>query len=161
MMKRPFIREATIADAKDLGLRLREEDIRELQCSTGVSPQVTLVMGVATADLAISICTAEGDVAAICGITRETDGDLVVGYPWLLASPLVEDMKVTFLRGSRSLDAFLTDGCDLLTNAADPRNTLHMKWLRFCGYRFTQEITRRPGYPALAEFVRINPCAHQ
>jgi len=65
-----------------------------------------------------------------------------LGVVWLVLTNDIKDHRGEFLReGHRWIDA-IQRTWPLITNLVDARNTLHIRWLRWLGFVFTQRIER-------------------
>lgn len=86
------------------------------------------------------------------------------GTPWLLGSDEIQDIRLTFLKYSRPIVRQLSARFALLENWIDARNTLHLDWARWTGFRVEEPepygVYRQP-------FCRIvmkrgeDPCAYR
>ena len=78
---------------------------------------------------------------------------------WMLASKDIEKVTIPFLRQNKAVINFINQLHPVLHNVVDARNTLHLKWLKWCGFTFINKqnigYENKPFY----SFVRI--CAHQ
>lgn len=124
---------------------------------SGVEPEWALEEGLKIATVAYTL-RVDGEVAAIAGVAPIA-GHALVGAVWMLGTPLIERVTIPFLRASRAGVDHLHDFYPALVNVADARNTVHLKWLRWCGFHFIRrhETYGPAGVPAI-EFARIkNP----
>lgn len=101
-----------------------------------------------------AITTSEGEVAFIGGITE--DGEVwMVGTEWFPTK-----YHPNFLRNCRWFVDTLNEAYPRLHNIVDSRNTLHLRWLEWCGFTIDRDhpqiINGVPFFP----FERIHkPCA--
>ncbi len=80
-----------------------------------------------------------------------------VGAVWLLGTDGIHDISRQFLRESKHWLEQLHDNYEMLFNYVDERNTVHIKWLKWLGFKFINRheqfgVENRPFF----EFVRIN-----
>jgi hypothetical protein len=148
-------RRATLADALSLAPKLRQEDIAEIRAVCGLPPREALIFCFFASPECYAIVAEEG-VIGMFGVTREAHD---TGAIWMVASDDLPRHGLEFLRKCRKWVDELNDRYPLLYNYADQRNTVHLKWLRWCGFQFINlepyGVEQRPFYL----FVRINPCA--
>lgn len=76
----------------------------------------------------------------MCGVAP----DVVKGWGrvWLMATPRIEEKRnaIPFLRNSHPYVNHLQALYPVLHNIIDARNELHLKWLKWCGFRITQTV---------------------
>ena len=79
-----------------------------------------------------------------------------VGAIWLLATDKLKDIQYSFLRENKKVIDFLNTKYKILWNWVDCRNSLHIKWLKWCGFKFINKkqygVLQKPFY----EIIRIN-----
>jgi len=144
----------------ELSRTMRRADREELLASSGQSPLEALEEGYVLSSKTHTILTKEGQVVGVFGVAPNSV-DPTVGHPWMLASDLLDDVKVSFLKQCRPVADSLGEGYALLMNVCDKRNAVHIKWLRWLGYTFIRE---HPHYGVgklpFLEFVKIgeDPC---
>jgi hypothetical protein len=67
----------------------------------------------------------------------------------------LKEVEIPFLRQCRDLVNFLTNKHKILFNYVDCRNELHIKWLRWCGFKFLRKtnygVLNQPFY----EIIKI------
>lgn len=146
------VRPAALADAEALAPRLRPADLREIAARSGEAPVEVLRRGVG-AGKCYAIESHSGDVVALFGVSPSHEPKL--GIVWLLGSEELVRHKTTFLRHSREWLARLAEGYALLGNLVDERNTVHVRWLQWLGFRFLRRIPLGRNGETFIEFVRI------
>jgi len=154
-------RPARFADARALAPRLRFEDAGEIAATWGLEPCEGLCLCLLQSDRAFALVEA-AQVLALWGVGGARAGGLELGIPWLLAADGLFSRRREFLRRSRGwVDRLLLD-YDLLTNLTLARNTAHLRWLAWCGFRALR-VHRRHGSAGLpyCEFYRINALRHE
>ena len=143
---------ATIKDLKYLAPRLRYEDKREILASTGLLPYEALLKGYLENVIVFTIVNKKNIPVGIFGV-NDCGND--VGAIWLLASEDLTTAQISFLRQCRDVVKVLNTKYKILWNFVDCRNSLHIKWLKWCGFKFINKqnygVLNKPFY----EFIRI------
>lgn len=151
----PIFRPATIEDAIALSQDLRIEDEAEVRALTGKASLDSLIQGVNLSDLPVAIVDDEGSILGLFGAVTVSNAPRI-GVIWMLASPKILTYRRQFAKESRHWVEALQAQYDLLCNVVDERNTVHIRWLQWCGFTF---IRRHPEYGAskipFLEFVRM------
>lgn len=81
------------------------------------------------------------------------------GAIWLLASDDIQKIRFSFLRESRKVVELLNQKYRTLWNYVDCRNELHLRWLKWCGFKFIRQLKYGVNQKPFYEFIRI--CATQ
>ena len=132
-------RQAQLSDAADLGPILRKADRLEIQAVVGRDAIETLRDGIASSDPCWTV-TDESDVPmALFGVVPDREIPRS-GMIWLLGSDRLVDHQVEVLRLSRQWIARLHERYDHFWNYIDARNDVHVKWVRWCGFRLVQLV---------------------
>lgn len=131
----PIVREAQIQDIHYLINNIREEDREEL-AALGKTPEASISVGYVNSDRCYSVIDDDGNTIAMFGIGHITNKVCSV---WLLASNLVNNHKIYFLRNSKKYYKELTKGYDTSFNMVYAKNTLHIQWLEWLGAKFTKD----------------------
>ncbi len=143
----------TFEDIKYLAPRLRYEDKREILASTGLLPYEALLKGYLENVIVFTIVNRKNIPVGIFGVNDCGSG---VGAIWLLASEDLTTAQISFLRQCRDVVKVLNTKYKILWNFVDCRNSLHIKWLKWCGFKFINKqkygVLNKPFY----EFIRIN-----
>lgn len=156
------VRPATAEDAHRLAPQLRKADLQEIDAASGSSPLLALLRGVVESSKVFAITSPSDpkDVFALFGVAPLKEAgtaDIPIGAVWLLGSDKLTSVSYRFLRESDKWLAELARGYRLLCNVVDARNTTHIRWLRWLGFRF---VAHRPGFgrngEAFIEFCKIN-----
>ena len=147
-----YARKATLQDAFTLAPKLRKEDIAEIRATIGEEPDNALVFAFFASEDCYAICDGNGAVIGMFGVSR-TGAD--EGSIWMVASDELRRHGLEFLRKCREWIAAFNAKYPLLFGYTDCRNTLHHKWLKWCGFTFINKapfgVEGRPFYA----FVRI------
>tara|TARA_B110000977_G_scaffold25830_1_gene31957 strand:+ start:25912 stop:26391 length:480 start_codon:yes stop_codon:yes gene_type:complete len=144
---------STMADVQYLAPRLRHADKQEILANSGSFPIHALTKGYYLSDIIFTIVNPKNEPVGIFGVTDIGSG---VGSIWLLATDNLSDIKLSFLRECKKVINFLNTKYKILWNFVDCRNSLHIKWLKWCGFQFINKqpygVSNKPFY----EFIKIN-----
>ncbi len=149
----PYCRPAILSDAEQLEPNLRDQDRREVTTLTGEPALQSLIHGIAMSDMPIAIVDDDETVLGLFGVvpTFETPK---TGAVWMLASPQLFRHKRRFIRESRQWVEAMQSRYDLLFNVVDERNTIHVRWLKWCGFTFINRHQLGTPETPFLEFVR-------
>jgi len=75
------------------------------------------------------------------------------GEVWMLCTPAILEYPITFAREAKRFIESRTE--PLLWNIVDKRNTVHLKLLKFLGFKFLREISHGPNQLSFIEFCRV------
>jgi hypothetical protein len=151
----PVIRQSIIEDVHYLADRLRQADIDELSVH-GLTPFQSLMSGYRCSDVCYSILNDENEVMAIFGTCTVPEiEECYASTIWLLASLEIEKHKMFFLRNSRKWLETLIEPYDIVFNAVDTRNELHISWIKWLGFNFTDD-TEINGYTFKQFYLDVN-----
>ena len=149
---------ATFDDVADVASRLRKADQEEGWATLGRDPALFLSLGYDPSRTWV-LFNAKGENVALAGVAKtKEDG---VGQVWMVATDLLEKHSIEFLKHTPRFIDMLHEEYPLLFNWVDARNTVHLKWLKWCGFSFIQRHEKWGplGLPFYT-FVRIkSPCA--
>jgi hypothetical protein len=145
-----YVRQSTQEDVDYLCNNLRPEDREEVIASHG-STKNALQTGLDLSDECWTFLVKEThEIAGIYGVARQDD---MVACVWLLTTPAVEKIWMTFLRETKRLTKELNKKYSILTNSVDAEYTVAIKWLKFLGFTFINK--HNYGGKPFLEFVRI------
>jgi len=145
-----YVRQSTQEDVDYLCNNLRPEDKQEVIASHG-STKEALQTGLDLSDECWTFLVKDTEeIAGIYGVAKLDD---MVACVWLLTTPAVEKIWITFLRETKRLTKELNKKYSILTNSVDAEYTVAIKWLKFLGFTFINKHNHW-GKPFL-EFVRI------
>ena len=100
----------------------------------------------------VSFIVPDGRTAGLAGI--QSDGRI-----WMLTTPAIHDFPITFAReAKRFIDSREEK---ILWNIVDKRNTVHLKLLKFLGFKFLREVKHGPNNLTFIEFCKCAPQSHQ
>ena len=152
-MRSDLIKPATVELAFQTAPQLRWQDKREL-IAGGHDPVYGLVASVEVSEDPIVFYNPYGDIMGFAGVSREDD---ISGFVWLLATPEITKYPILFCKEAAKWIARQTD-YTILRNAADPRNILHMRFLKYLGFKKLNYLAVGPNRTTFVEFARIVPC---
>tara|TARA_R100001082_G_C4332708_1_gene146441 strand:- start:5 stop:463 length:459 start_codon:yes stop_codon:yes gene_type:complete len=137
----PLTREA----AFEVASNLLPEDRREVEEGHGHDPKVILPL---TYDMGDSVYfrVPNGELAGVAGVHGE-------GQIWMLCTPAILKYPVTFAKEAKRYVESRQE--KLLWNIVDKRNTVHIKLLRFLGFKFLRELKHGPNQLTFIEFCRV------
>jgi hypothetical protein len=116
---------------------MRECDRREVRASANACPLQALLHSVQYSTLKWSI-KRDDEIIGVFGVGAESMMSSK-GAPWLLATPELEFITITFLRQSRDYVGRMLAQHSFLENWVDARNLISIKWLKWCGFKFDEE----------------------
>lgn len=153
-MKLNMVRPSLEQDAYELAPRLRKADLDEIAAGSGENPLQALIRGYEQSYQPFTIVV-EDKVAGIFGAVP-LDPQWVVGAVWLLGSDDIFNVRMPFARQSKLWIECVHKPFQILTNWVDERNSVHIRWLKWCGFKFIARCDRY-GYRNLPfyEFVKI------
>lgn len=137
-----FIKQATESDIRFVANNLREEDRREVEEGHGLSPLPTLLL---TLGSSIAFTVPDGRTAGLAGVDEG-------GRIWMLTTPAIHDFPVTFAREAKRFVDRRRE--KLLWNIVDKRNVVHLKLLKFLGFKFLREFKYGPHKLTFIEFCK-------
>ena len=140
-----YIHQATIEAALEVASNLLPDDRREVQEGHGHDPRIVLVDGIKHCD-SVYFKVPNGKLAGMAGV--HTNGQI-----WMLCTPAIYDYPHTFAReAKRYVDERREK---LLWNIVDERNEVHLKLLRFLGFKFIRRLNYGPNNLTFIEFARV------
>lgn len=153
-MSKGYVRAATLADIKPLADDLRSADIAELKAASGCTPEQAIRIGIEAGDTYVA-CLPDGTPVMVFGVTECIPKEL--GAVWAVATNRFKEVRTQFLRESRGCVEELCKPYRVTFNYTDARNTLHHRWIKWCGFTFIKRHEhfgheKRP----FLEFVRIS-----
>jgi hypothetical protein len=140
-MKPIFVRPATLADARDVAARLREEDRQEVLAAGGMDPRIVFPAQVLEGREVLAAGIEGGPPEILFGCDPVV-GAPEVGVVWLVSTPVLYDHPVEFVVTSRQLFQRFHERFRVLTNFVDERNVRHIKWLKWLGFIMVRRVER-------------------
>ena len=144
-----YIHPATLEAALRVASNLLPEDYSEVKEGHGHDPLTALVVGFHTSD-SVYFTNPNDEICGMAGVHQN-------GQIWMLCTPAILDFPHTFAREAKRYVNSRQD--KLLWNFVDERNKVHIKLLRFLGFKFLRRFPYGPNNLSFIEFVRI--CAVQ
>ena len=141
-----YIHKITLEAAEEVASNLRLEDRREVEEGHGIDATEALLEAAQNPSY-VYFTVPNGKTAGMAG------GD-PGGQIWMLCTPAIQEYPITFAREARRFVERQQD--KLLWNVVDKRNTVHLKLLKFLGFKFLREVEFGPNKLSFIEFVRIN-----
>ena len=128
----------------EVASNLRSDDRREVEEGHGLDPFV-MITSKAQEGSCVYFNVPNGKTAGMAGVDP---GGLI----WMLTTPAIEEYPVTFAREAKR---YVERQEGLLWNIVDKRNTVHLKLLKFLGFKFLREIFHGPNQLSFIEFCKI------
>lgn len=132
---KPYHRESQLDDLTYLSLHLRYEDQREVE-ALGHTVEKALALGYGNSTICRSIIDNRGRVVGIYGVVPLSDK---CGQVWMLGTEGLVKIKTAFLKQSRSEVNGMNNVYPHLCNFIDSRNEVHLKWIKWCGFKILGE----------------------
>ena len=137
----PITEEAALAVASNL----LPDDYREVAEGHGHDPVVAIPQCSQIGDT-VYFNVPDGQLAGVAGV--QPDGRI-----WMLCTPAILKYPKTFAREAKRFVESREE--KLLWNIVDKRNTVHLKLLRFLGFKFLREVKHGPNNLSFIEFCRV------
>ena len=132
--------------AMDVASNMRPEDRREAEEGWGVDPSLTLA-DAAQEGSCVWFEVPNGKTAGVAGVDPG-------GQIWMVCTPAIEEFPLTFAREAKRFVEARTE--PLLWNVVDKRNIIHLKLLKFLGFKFLRELPFGPNQLSFIEFCRVS-----
>ena len=140
-----YIHPATIEAAIKVASNLLPEDRREVEEGHGLNAMEQLTLA-AHRGSCVWFEVPNGKTAGMAGV--EPGGNV-----WMLCTPAILEYPVTFAREAKRFIERQEE--PLLWNIVDKRNKVHLKLLKFLGFKFLEEISYGPNNLSFIEFCRV------
>ena len=140
-----YIHPITMEAALEVASNLRPEDRREVEEGHGYDP-IEYAKFIAQEGSTVYFTVPNGKTAGMAGVGPE-------GAIWMICTPAIKDYPHTFAKESKRFVESRTE--PLLWNVADRRNTVHLKLLKFLGFKFLRELKYGPNQLSFIEFCRV------
>ena len=140
-----YIHPITLEAAKKVASNLLPEDRLEVEEGHGTDPYEELVL--ATLDPStVWFEVPNGKTDGMAGVGPD-------GAIWMLCTHAIYEYPLTFAREAKRFVESRPE--PLLWNIVDKRNKVHLKLLRFLGFKFLREISHGPNNLSFIEFCRV------
>ncbi len=140
-----YVRPITLEAALEVASDLRPEDRREIEEGHGIDATEALVDAVQKPSC-VYFVVPNGKTAGMAGVDPG-------GQIWMLCTSAIHDYPLTFAREAKRYVESRKE--KLLWNVVDKRNTVHLKLLKFLGFKFLREIEFGPNKLSFIEFCRV------
>ena len=131
--------------AVEVASNLRPDDYKEVYEGHGHFPLFHLPQVAFIGDT-VYFTVPNGKTAGLAGV--HTNGAI-----WMLCTPAIHEYPITFAREAKRFDDSRKER--ILWNIVDKRNTVHLKLLKFLGFRFLRELKHGPNQLTFIEFCRV------
>ena len=128
----------------EVASNLRPDDRREVEEGHGVDPFV-MITSKAQEGSCVYFNVPNGKTAGMAGVDP---GGLI----WMLTTKAIEEYPITFAREAKR---YVERQEGLLWNIVDERNTVHLKLLKFLGFKFLRKISHGPNQLTFIEFCNV------
>ena len=140
-----YIYPATLGAALEVASNLLPSDLSEVQEGHGHDPEKALVEGIEFCD-SVYFKVPNGEIAGMAGVHKN-------GQIWMLCTPSIYKYPHTFAREAKRYVNSRQE--KLLWNIVDERNEVHLKLLRFLGFKFLRRFKYGPNNLSFIEFCRV------
>ena len=139
-----YIHPATLEAATQVASNLLDEDRMEITEGHGHDPESALIVGMNNSD-SVYFEVPNGDIAGMAGISSD-------GKIWMVCTPAIYQYPHTFAREAKRY--VKRQPHKLLWNIVEKRNKVHIKLLKFLGFKFLRELKYGPNNLSFIEFCR-------
>ena len=140
-----YVHTITEEAAFEVASNLRSDDRREIEEGWGLDPIESLVAA-ARRGSGVWFEVPNGKTAGLAGVDKG-------GIIWMICTPAIHEYPITFAREAKRFVESRSE--PLLWNIVDKRNTVHLKLLKFMGFKFLREISHGPNNLSFIEFCRV------
>ena len=140
-----YIHPATLEAALEVASNLLPDDRREVTEGHGHDPENALIVGYQNCD-SVYFKVPNGKLAGMAGVHNN-------GQIWMLCTDAIHEYPHTFAKEALRYVNSRTE--KLLWNIVDERNKVHIKLLRFLGFKFLRRFPYGPNNLSFIEFCRV------
>ena len=140
-----YTHQITLEAAIEVASNLRPDDYREVAEGHGANPLTYLVLEAKKGDC-IYFEVPNGKTAGRAGVDEG-------GVIWMLGTDAIHEYPLTFAREAKRWVESRPE--PLLWNVVDKRNKVHLKLLKFLGFKFLRELPFGPNQLSFIEFCRV------
>ena len=140
-----YIHPITIEAAVEVASTLRKDDYREVKEGHGHEPLLYIPFSAFYGE-SVYFTHPDGRIAGLAGVQSG-------GKIWMLCTDVIHDRPMLFARNAKRWIDSRND--KLLWNIVDKRNTVHLKLLKFLGFKFLRELTHGPNQLTFIEICRV------
>ena len=145
-----FIHPITMEAAYEVASHLRPEDLEEVVEGHGLNPIIDIPLSCLHGDN-VYFTVPDGRIAGLAGVQDH-------GQVWMLTTPAIHDFPCTFAREAKRFIDARTE--PRLWNIVYAKNTVHIKLLKFLGFKFGGEFPYGPFNRHFIEFQKCVPPQH-
>ena len=132
--------------AMEVASNLLPDDLREIEEGYGLDAKEALTEAGQSPSY-VYFTMPNGKTAGLAGV----DDD---GLIWMVCTPVILEYPHAFARGAKKFVQSRPE--PLLWNIADKRNKVHLKLLKFLGFKFSEEIFFGPFNLPFIRFIKHN-----
>ena len=143
-----YIHPITLEAAQEVASNLRPDDLREVEEGHGIEHKALPFLMTHNPSY-VYFTVPDGKTAGMAGVGEQ--GDI-----WMLCTPDIHRYPITFAREAKRYVDSRTE--PLLWNIVDSRNTVHLKLLKFLGFKFLRKLKHGPNNVTFIEFCRVHGC---
>ena len=140
-----YIHPITTEAALHVASNLLPDDYREVAEGHGYDPKEAIPACTLLGET-VYFTSPDSQIAGIAGVQED-------GRIWMLCTPLVLKYPHTFAKNAKHYVESRKE--KLLWNIVDKRNKVHIKLLRFLGFKFLRELKHGPNQLPFMEFCRV------
>lgn len=131
------VKRATEDDIKNIAPRLRQIDKDEIMASSGSVPEECLLRALNDFPaLGTWAVYNNGTPEIIFGCTLSADPNM--GIPWMVSTDALAKAPREFIKKCKMWITGFQKQFPVLKNFVSAKNTLHIRWLKWCGFEFVQ-----------------------
>lgn len=130
------VKPATAFDAFNIGENMRLRDVEECWAYAHLHGRDAIFACLEASPYARTVWW-RGKQAAMFGVGIDNYLSRI-GHPWMLATPLLYEFPMVFLRHSRRFIAEMLDAAPILENHVLASNAESIRWLKWCGFKFDE-----------------------
>ena len=145
-----FIHSITLEAAYEVASHLRPEDYEEVVEGHGLNPIIDIPLSCLHGDN-VYFTVPDGRIAGLAGVQDH-------GQVWMLTTPAIHDFPCTFAREAKRFIDARTE--PRLWNIVYAKNIVHIKLLKFLGFKFGGEFPYGPNNRHFIEFQKCVPPQH-
>ena len=140
-----YIHPITMEAALEVASNLLPEDRLEVEEGHGIDATEALLDAVHKPSC-VYFVVPNGKTAGMAGVDAG-------GQIWMLCTNAIHDYPLTFVREAKRYVESRDE--KLLWNIVDKRNKVHLKLLKFLGFKFLRELKHGPNQLTFIEFCRV------
>ena len=135
---------------------MREADKMEIAATGTPDPYQALWMGHRQSEPTAYTVMADGKPISMFGV-GPIEGSPKLGTIWLLGTDdITNKCPFHFLRTSKRFLPTLLEPYHMVCNIVDSRNTVHIRWMKWLGFKFIRPIMFGPENRLFWEFAEVN-----